>query len=239
MEGIRKILENLGLSSYKIEVYTTLLQLGTGTIQQIAKNSNIPACKIYENLKWLYERGYVSMVLQKPLTYKVNDPKVVLKSEIEKRKDNLNDIEKELEKTSFDVPLLETNIVQINNSQEAFYKKIKSSIGEAQKSISFIVLSWKLDSEAFKLFKEKVKKGVNVRALGPINKNTQEIINELRKIGVQVKNYDAKATRFSVIDKKTAIIRLRKKDESSYYSIWIKSEELAEILESYFDMLWK
>ena len=88
MEDLKKILAELGFSTYKAETYISLLKIRTGTIQQIAKISKVPSCKLYENLKWLYENGYISLILQKPLTYKANDPNILLKSEINNRKRN-------------------------------------------------------------------------------------------------------------------------------------------------------
>jgi sugar-specific transcriptional regulator TrmB len=236
-ETLKNILTEIGLSSYKRQTYLALIKIGSGTIQQIAKNSKVPACKIYENLKWLYENGYISLVVQKPLTYRANNPNIILKSEINKRKEQLITIEKELSQFK---PIFiedEKDIVQITNSREAFFNKMKEAIINSKNSISYSVKNWSTDAEIWRLLNESNKKGVKIRCLGPINEKNEERIKELSSVGVKTRNFNPPTTRFSIFDKKTVVLRLRK-EESSYYSIWIKSEILAEILENYFDIVW-
>lgn len=235
--GINKILRELGMGSYKIETYLALLKIGSGTIQQIAKNSSVPACKLYENLKWLYEHGYLSLTLEKPLTYQANDPKIILLGEISRRKEGMERLEKELQKLKLDFPRQEKDVVQVTNSREAFFKKMKESVVNSRSSISYLAKSWAVDAELWRLLKDKNKEEVRIRALGPLGKNISSV-KWLAQTGIKMKNYLPGTTRFSVFDKENVIIRLRK-DEANYYSIWIKSEVLAEILENYFDLLWK
>lgn len=238
IEKIKEILHALGFSNYKTETYLSLLKIGSGTIQQISKNTSVPSCKLYENLKWLHEQGYISLTLQKPLTYIINNPQILLQGELNKRKNKLDCFEAQLQKLSFDFPLPEADLIEITNSHEAFFRKIKESVASSKISISYLVKSWIIDNELWRLLKNKKKEGVKIRALGPLNKKTIHKTKWLNKAGIAIRNYIPKTTRFSVFDKKVIVIRLRK-DEANYYSIWIKSEVLAEILENYFDLLWK
>lgn len=238
IEKVKEILQALGFSHYKAETYLSLLKIGSGTIQQISKNSSVPACKLYENLKWLHEQGYLSLTLQKPLTYKINNPQVILQEELNKRKSQLDNIETALHKLSFALPPPEADLVQLTNSREAFFRKIKESVANSKSSISYLVKGWTLDAELWRLLRNKKKEGVKIRALGPLNPKTRPKTRWLNQAGIAIRNYLPQTTRFSVFDKKVIVIRLRK-DEANYYSIWIKSEVLAEILENYFELLWK
>ena len=235
MEKIKEILTKLGMSSYKIETYLSLLKIHSGTIQEIAKVSKVPSCKLYENLKWLNEKGFISQVIEKPLTYKANNPKIILKSEIHKKRDFLTDMEVELKKLN--LPFLESDkdLVEVSKSKEAFINKLKESISNLQISISYLTKNWELDAELLRLLIKKQKQGVKIRALGPLDKKKTKLIKETK---IKIRDYSPATTRFSVFDKKIVAIRLRKQ-EDNYYSIWIKSELLAEILENYFNMLWK
>ncbi len=242
MEELRKILVEIGLSSYKIETYISLLKLksSSGTIQQIAKNSSVPACKLYENLKWLHENGYITLISEKPLSYRANDPKSIVNSEIEKRKEGLDKIKKELENIKLELPSAEKDIVQITSTREAYFKKMKESVRTAKKSIIYTAKHWKVDAELIRLLSEKIKQGVKIKAVGPISPSEKKNVEWLKEIGVKIKKAELKETHFAVYDESLVILSLRKEPEKAdYNSIFIKSETLAELLTNHFDNLWK
>jgi sugar-specific transcriptional regulator TrmB len=242
MEELRKILGEIGMSSYKIETYLALLKLktGSGTIQQIAKNCSVPACKLYENLKWLHENGYITLISEKPLSYRANDPKSIINSEIEKRKDKLDEVKKETENIKLELPEAEKNIVQITSTREAYFRKVKESLRNVKKSIIYTAKHWKVDADLIRLLQERIKQGVKIRALGPISAGEKKNVEWLKEIGVKIKETELKDTRFSVYDDSLVIISLRKEPEKSDYpAIWIKSDTLAELVKNYFEELWK
>ena len=240
MEDLRNILNKMGLSSYKIETYLALFKIKSGTIQQIAKNSKVPSCKIYENLKWLHENGYVSMVSQKPLAYRANNPKNIINSEIEKNKEKLEELKNEVEILDINFPAAEKDTIQITISKEGYFKKMKESVLGAKKSIFYTAQHWKTDSELLRLLEQKVKEGVVIKALGPLNKENKLKIQILKEAGVKVKNFNPKEAHYAVYDDSLVIISLRKEPKQSDYSaIWIKSDSLAEILTNHFNDIWK
>jgi sugar-specific transcriptional regulator TrmB len=49
----RKAMESLGLTSYEIKVYLSLLEAGSMTASNISKKSGVPYSKIYEVLNSL------------------------------------------------------------------------------------------------------------------------------------------------------------------------------------------
>jgi len=239
MEELRNILIELGLTSYKIETFFSLLKIKSGTIQQIAKNCNVPACKLYENLKWLHENGYITLVSQKPLSYRANNPKSIISDEIEKRKGNLRKLNDQLQHIKLNLPVAEKEIIQVTVTRDAYFKKIKESVRGVKKSILYTAKNWRVDAELIRLLEEKIKKGVIVKALGPLKEN-KEAIRWLKEIGVKVKNYNLEDTHFSVYDNSLVILSLRKDPKKSDYSaIWLKSETLAEVLTNYFNSIWK
>lgn len=240
MEEIRKILSEISLSKYKIETYLSLLKITTGTIQQIAKNSSVPACKLYESLRWLHEQGYITLVSQKPLSYRANNPKTVIQNEIEENKERLEQLEHKLEQINFSLPVAEKDIVQITTTRDAYFKKIKESVRESKKSIFYIAQHWRVDAELIRLLEQKIKEGVTIKALGPIIKRDKQKISWLNDIGIKIKNIRPKETHFAIYDNSLVIISLRKQSKKSDYSaIWLKSETLARILTDYFNNLWK
>lgn len=242
MEEIRKILNEIGLSSYKSETYIALLILKSnkGTIQQIAKNSKVPSCKLYENLKWLHENGYITLVSEKPLSYRANDPKSIIAGEIEKRREKLDEIKKEVNNIKFNLPSSEKDIVQVTSTREAYFKKIKESVRNAKKTIYYTARHWKVDAELIRLLAEKIKQGVKIRALGPITQKEEKNVKWLKEIGIKIKKVDLAETHFSVYDNELVILSLRKEPENADYSaVWIESKTIGNLLTNYFESLWK
>ncbi len=58
---IDKILAEMGLSGNKSLVYLAALEIGTGSVQDIAKSSNLPRTTVHEILLWLNNQGLVSI----------------------------------------------------------------------------------------------------------------------------------------------------------------------------------
>ena len=59
------ILEDLGLSKREAKAYLALLELGSTTVGEIIKKTDIPSSKIYEVLDRLMKKGLVSYVIIK------------------------------------------------------------------------------------------------------------------------------------------------------------------------------
>lgn len=62
-------LKEYGLSEKEIGVYLTLLPLGTINLQEIAKRLDYPRTTIYNTLNYLYQKGLVSKIIKKGVTY--------------------------------------------------------------------------------------------------------------------------------------------------------------------------
>lgn len=238
MEKLSKILDDLNISGYKKEAYLALLKIRQGTIQQIAKNSNVPSPKLYETLRWLHQNGFITLIVEKPLKYAASDPKFVLEDEINKNKAHLDDIKDRLGLIGNDFFEPDQNSIEIVNSKNGLRKKIKEYLDKSKYSVSYIVNTWSQDSEIFRTSKKKSLQGVNIRALGPINKDNKNIVRLSKDSGIKIKEFHPKTTRFSIFDKQVVIIKLRKKEDDNM-SIIIKSDVLGEILENYFDSLWR
>lgn len=236
---LEDVLRDLGFSEYKIKAYLTLVRLKRGSVGDIAKHSGVPTSKLYEVLRGLHETGFITEVSQKPLVFRANDPKSVLKGEIRSKKDSLERIENELDKLSMAFPVAEKDIIQITSTRDAYFKKIKESVSNAKNSIDYLAKHWRLDADLIRLLNKKSDRGVRIRALGPINKEMEPEVRLLRDAGVRIKNFEPEETHFAIYDKSMVVISLRSGEKKSDYSaIWIKSEVLAKILGAYFNILW-
>jgi sugar-specific transcriptional regulator TrmB len=239
MGDIGKVLDSLGFSRYKKKAYLALIRLEKAGAVQIAKKAGIPSSKIYEVLQWLYENGYVSLVSQRPLVYKANDPKTVLRSDVRSRIGELRSIEKEISRMSTGLGFTEKAVFEVVKGRGAFFKKVKEAVARSDSSIVAIVKNWRLDYELRELSSEFVSQGGVMRFMGPVNKGNKQLVNEWKKMGVQVKNIMPEATRFTVWDGKTVAIGFKEEGDKEYLSLWIENEYLGKILTRHFEGLWQ
>ncbi|MFH1211885.1 MAG: helix-turn-helix domain-containing protein [Candidatus Woesearchaeota archaeon] len=233
------ILDRMGFSEYKKKAYLALVKLEKGTAIEISRKSNMPTSKIYETLKWLYENGFISVVSEKPLTYRANDPKAVLKSEVNSRISELTAIRKDIDKISTSLPVAEKASFQVAYGRDAFYKKVKEAVSRSNESIVAIVKHWRLDYELRVLNIEFTKKGGSLRLLGPVTKENKSLVEEWKKSGAKTKHYIPDSTRFTVWDEKIIAIGFKEKEKNDYFSLWIENEYLGKILTRYFNSIWK
>jgi len=89
-------LKEYGLSEKEIDVYLALLPLGSVTLQEIAKRVDFPRTTVYNTLNYLSQKGLVSKIVSKGVTYfSAVDPSK-LKDNIEERKRLIESILPEL-----------------------------------------------------------------------------------------------------------------------------------------------
>jgi HTH-type transcriptional regulator, sugar sensing transcriptional regulator len=70
----RKAMESLGLTSYEIKVYLSLLQMGSMTASDISKRSGVPYSKIYEVLNSLEDKGWLESDSSRPQKFFPKSP---------------------------------------------------------------------------------------------------------------------------------------------------------------------
>ncbi len=104
-DNTRKSLEKIGLTSYEIRTYSSLLKGGELTASDLSQKSGVPYSKIYEVLGSLEEKGWIGSDDSRPTRYFAKSPATALeatKQKIESDfKENENVVLREL------VPLYE------------------------------------------------------------------------------------------------------------------------------------
>ena len=67
-------MESLGLTSYEIKVYLSLLEAGSMTASNISKKSGVPYSKIYEVLNSLEDKGWLESDSSRPQKFFPKSP---------------------------------------------------------------------------------------------------------------------------------------------------------------------
>jgi HTH-type transcriptional regulator, sugar sensing transcriptional regulator len=70
----RKALENIGLTSYEIRTYSSLLKVAELTASDLSQKSGVPYSKIYEVLGTLEEKGWIGSDDSRPTKYFAKSP---------------------------------------------------------------------------------------------------------------------------------------------------------------------
>ena len=73
-DNTRKALDKIGLTSYEIRSFSTLLKVGELTASDLSQKSGVPYSKIYEVLGILEEKGWISSDDSRPTKYYAKSP---------------------------------------------------------------------------------------------------------------------------------------------------------------------
>ena len=112
MEEIRKALLELGFSEKETSVYIELARLGQATPQQIHERIDYSIAFIYNTLTKLLEEGLIIQVGDRPKTYAVLDPSIILSKRLYEKALNLK-------KLSSSIPSLKEILVKEERLREA------------------------------------------------------------------------------------------------------------------------
>ena len=236
MTKIFEILRKAGLSEYQARAYSVLVSDVSFTALEISKRSNIPSSKVYEVMASLVHKGFASIIKQKPLTFAANDMRSALKSDIKQKVRQLHDLEKDVDMLS--LPDKKTDQFAIVYGKDAFFANVKESVSKSDRIIVAVVNSFKIDKALCDLLSDFVIRGGSVYFLGPMTKDNQPRIKELKRVGVQIKHFIPDSTRFTVWDEQIVTIGLKDTGQRDYYSLWVQNEFLGKTLTAHFMQLW-
>lgn len=79
-DNTRKALERIGLTSYEIRTYSSLLKAGQLTASDLSQKSGVPYSKIYEVLGSLEEKGWIGSDDSRPTKYFAKSPATALEA---------------------------------------------------------------------------------------------------------------------------------------------------------------
>ncbi|MFH1291821.1 MAG: helix-turn-helix domain-containing protein [bacterium] len=90
MNNISQILKNLGLNSKETKIYLALLELGTGTVQQVAREAKIKRTNVYDHLGDMKAMGLLSEIKHDKKTLLIPENPQILKQKACENLENIN-----------------------------------------------------------------------------------------------------------------------------------------------------
>ncbi|MFC1710751.1 TrmB family transcriptional regulator [Nanoarchaeota archaeon] len=242
---IESIFHEFGLTQYETKVYLALIELGESTTGQILEKANIHSGKIYQILKSLQNKGFVSEIVKNNIKrYTPTEPNEILEFFQEKRKkvDEQEKIFKEI------LPKLNK---KINQKKEKVYIEIFTGLKGMKKAFEKEISRYKkprclringiidyskhskefVDYFQYNIFPKREKSQIGIR----------KIVDKNAKANVREKQAKIRLLKYS------SIITFNSIGDLTIISIWtneplfitIESKEMAKGFRENFELLWK
>ena len=147
MKNLISQLQILNFTQYESRAYLSLLEQGNITGYELAKNSGIPASKIYAVLNKLMEKEVIIAVDSEPVKYTPLPPNEVLSRLKGDYLDTVNSLDSKLEDI-YNKQKLSNNYIWNISGREAILRRVCEFIAEANKQIFLSV--WDEEVEEIK-----------------------------------------------------------------------------------------
>ena len=245
-DNTRKSLERIGLTSYEIRTYSSLLKAGELTASDLSQKSGVPYSKIYEVLGSLEEKGWIGSDDSRPTKYFAKSPATALESTKQKAasdfKENESVILREL------VPLYEKSGVSerpdiwvlsgIMNIASKILEMVENCRNEVL--IAIPKASEALVKQALPKLRQLHDKGVTITILmsAEMDKESLKAISRVASVKVKKGLFGGGI----ISDKRYVVILLgpmNSESEVEAVAIWADHAGLAGFAREYFEYLLK
>jgi len=239
------ILQLIGLNKNEAKIYEALLDLGEGSVSEIAAAGSVNRRNVYDSLKNLLNRNLVAMVAgTRGHLYRAAEPKrlrEILSSQAQKVGSLLPEL-KELYKTH--IPEEQTFISRDHEGIKNFWKYVVSQDGPTL----FVAGkgAWhdkKLDDERKQYFKNCKEKGISIQGIFDY-----EVMRYSKNIYTQYNpklirffppDYSTKAS-YDICGNRVVLFSMPKERSVENVTIFnIISQQLADSYRTWFNYLWK
>jgi HTH-type transcriptional regulator, sugar sensing transcriptional regulator len=227
---MEKALRKFGLNNNEIKVYKACLELGSSSVTNIAKRSNVYRTLTYEVLKTLLEKGLVSYVVKdKKKYFEAASPKTFINILKEKEK-MISDILPDMLKIQNSVE--EKPGMTMYEGKEGIKTVLDHLVLETKEIVGFSPVKAILNILKYyapNMFDRRVKAGIKAKLLV----DGKPLRPELIEYKIIQKKVD---TGFWVYNDKVLLLNFNIKNP---YAIVIENKEFSEMLRFVFELAWK
>lgn len=241
--------KDLGFSEYEAKTLSSLIKLKAGNPKEISLDSGVPQNKLYQILRKFEGFGILAILPTEPKKYELINIKTFIEKRLKEKQEKL----KQLKESSKNIELIKDNEKQAVFSLIKGQKAIMNKLAEANKNVKTEIFgiqrNWKVWGTGLREIENAVKRGIDVKLIGIIDKNDKNNIKkvkEWKKTGAKIKAYNEKfgnyPLRFSIFDNKRARITVGKpeiQNSKDYITIWTDSKAFIAMLRKQFLEMWK
>jgi sugar-specific transcriptional regulator TrmB len=239
----RRSLQELGLTDYEIRSYTSLLEIGPATANELSEASGVPYSKIYEVLGSLEKKGWVEMEHGRPSKYYPKPPSVALettKTQLESSlKTNEGLILGELQPIYEKKGVRERPDIWIVRGDFNVLARIKETLEHVQKEVLAAVptIPDAVGDMLIPLVKTIVERGVKVQIMTMKSPMTETMAKLTKFCEVRVREQMFGGG--IIADGREVMLLLGQEGEEAIgLAIWSDHIGLARFAKNYFEYLW-
>ncbi|MFC1682054.1 TrmB family transcriptional regulator [Nanoarchaeota archaeon] len=236
--------KSLGFSEYESKTIQALIKQKVASPKEISEKSGVPQNKLYQILKNFENLGILSRLPAESKTYKLINLETFIENKINKKSEELKELKSDFKK--IETEEADECVFSLIIGQEAVMNKLAENTSNVKKEVLGIQKNWKVWGKGLRVLQESVKRGVDIKFIGVINKESKKRALEWKKTGAKIKKYNQKfgeyPLRFSIFDSKEARITIGKpeiQNPKDYITIWTKSKPLINMLKKQFMEIWK
>ncbi len=242
--NLKPYLIEMGLNDKEAQVYLALLEMGKGTVSNIAQKAGIQRTTGYSILDGLANKGLVIISGKKPKQEYIAEPPEKIAQFL---KTNIAQLQEQLKKAQNIAPQLKSILKSGSKAQVKFYegeKGLKEVYENTLTSSEEIKAFATLDDMYLALpgyfpdyFKRRAKKKIPIKAILPSTEMAKTRIKqdraELRTSILVPKDKYYFSPEINIYDNKVMIASWREK-----LGIIIESEEIADALKKIYELAW-
>lgn len=240
----KRAMEVIGLTSYEIKAYTTLLTEGPLTAQELSARSGVPYSKIYEVLGKLEEKGWIESDNSRPTKFYPRSPATALESMRMRIESEMREAEGVI--MSELMPLYNKSGIKERPEiwvLRGFYNivaKVKEVILASEKEllIALPAVASSISKQMQPLLRELKDKGVRI-AIIAAESTSEDILRALSRVA-DVRLKDSMFGGGVISDSKQVILLLASERLSNEpLAILAEHTGLASFAREYFNYLWQ
>lgn len=250
-----KDMTDIGLTEYEAKVYVNLLKRDSFTAAEIANASGVPRSKVYEILKHLCEKSFVTEILGRVKKYTAVSPEqgfAILKKQQEEeflmKNKQMTKLSKQLlefygKRENSNGPL---DYIQVLRDKRAINSKIISLMENAKEEVLFFNKSPYISRiEDNKSGLDLMAKGIEVRSIYEMSDSSNPSFNEamlaFHEAGEKIMIVPTLPLKMAVFDRSVVLLMLLDKlpSNSTFTTMIIEHKDLANMFISIFDFFWE
>jgi sugar-specific transcriptional regulator TrmB len=240
----KRAMEVIGLTSYEIKAYTTLLTEGSLTAQELSARSGVPYSKIYEVLGKLEEKGWIESDNSRPTKFYPRSPATALESMRMRIESEMKEAEgvimSELMPLYNKSGIKERPEIWVLRGLYNIVAKVKEVILASEKEllIALPAVASSISKQMQPLLRELKDKGVRI-AIIAAESTSEDILRALSRVA-DVRLKDSMFGGGVISDSKQVILLLASERLSNEpLAILAEHTGLASFAREYFNYLWQ
>lgn len=223
-------LERLGLSSYEIKIYSSLLINGPLTSTEAARISGVPQPRVYDIFRTLTDKGFIQGSMDKKKVYRALPVETVIERDIENLQEFKNEISNFVKNRRSSRPVAIPALWLIDKKQY-INESIKTMINNAKSEILISVTN-----STFRYVKrfliDAAKRGVTVGLV--VYPDTEDLSLETMKHDMVIRRRPGTASEVLIVDRSTGVLNVNGTGIKSYYALYFAEDEMIHILSYYY-----